>query len=164
MEMQLYLVFSLGNSNFALNVIKLLNIVEYKLITKVPGTPDYIKGIINIRDEIIPVIDSMKILGLGEIELGEKSCILIFENKIETIDYKAGILVNSVYDVIKIKHKDLLQPPLTKYTKATEYISGIIRNKEDIIMILDINKLFNIKEVIAFNFYHDEKKPVGVYV
>jgi purine-binding chemotaxis protein CheW len=147
-----YLTYCIDNEYYAIDVDQVINIIEYTKVTRVPKGPDYIKGIINISGEIIPVIDTMKILRLGELCISARICILILEYKMDKNLYKIGMLVDGVKDVIRLNDTELLKTSFLKTNKLIGFIMGIIKIQDELVMILDLNKLLNVREIIDFTF------------
>jgi purine-binding chemotaxis protein CheW len=147
-----YLIYCIDNEYYAIDVDQVANIIEYKEVSRLPKAPDYIKGIINLSGEIIPVIDTMKILQLGELCISPRICILILEYKMDNNLYKIGLLVDGVKDVIRINDSELLKTAFLKTEKQTGFIMGIIKIHDELVMILDLTKLLNVREIIDFTF------------
>ena len=149
-EMQTYLSFKLGEEIFAINVSKVLNILEMKPITKVPKSPDYLKGVINLRGTVLPVVDLRLKLGLPEnkITVDTNIIVLSIEKDGETI--MLGILIDTVREVLEFKTEEIAPSPTigTKYNSG--FIKGMWRLDENFIMILDIDKVFSVEEIIDF--------------
>lgn len=143
-----YLSFSLGKEHFALNVGWVVNILEMQSITKVPKAPDYILGIINLRGEVMPVVDTNIKLGLGKTAVTGNTCILVIETDISGSQVKFGILVDAVQEVLEIEDKDILPSPSIGDKYETELISGLVEEEAHFIMIIDINKLLAFNEVL----------------
>ncbi len=153
-----YLTFSIGVEHFALNVGKVINILEMQTITEVPKSPVYMSGVINLRGEVLPVIDSKLKLGLGKIETSANTCILVIEaeNKKKTIRF--GAIVDAVHEVLEIEDKKILPPPAMGESFETDLITGVVEDNEKFIMILDINRLLESKDIIELTKLKSVKK------
>ena len=146
-----YLTFELDNELFAIHVNKILSILEMKRITKIPQTPDYMKGIINLRGQALPVIDSHIKFNLSPIDITMKTSILVIELKQENSKaVKLGLMVDKVNEVLQIEAKSIIPPPNIGNSHKTDYITGIYK-KEDktFVMIIDINSVLSIKEIVT---------------
>jgi purine-binding chemotaxis protein CheW len=147
---QTYLSFKLGEEVFAINVSKVLNILEMKPITRVPKSPEYLKGVINLRGTVLPVVDLRIKFGLPEnsITVDTNIIVLSIEKEGETI--MLGILIDAVREVLEFKTEEISPSPAigTKYNAA--FIQGMWRVGENFIMILDIDKVFSVEDVIDF--------------
>ena len=100
-----YLTFQLAGEFFALNVSRVINILEMCKITEVPKMPDYVKGVINLRGEVLPVIDTRLKFGMSEIEITKSTCILVLDVVVNNDSIKIGSLVDTVSEVIEIDCK-----------------------------------------------------------
>ncbi len=147
-----FIIFKLKNEYFAINVKKVIRILEMQKITEVPESPIYMKGVINIRGDILPVLDSRIKFGMGEVEITMTTCILVLKiigsnNKI----IKIGILVDNVDEVIQITEQNILPPPNIGEAYKSKYIIGMYNDDKKLIMLLDIDKLLLTNEIIYLN-------------
>lgn len=142
-----YLTFKIGDEMFATHVSVVLNIIELPKITKVPNTPPYMKGIINLRGMILPVVDSRLKFGLQETDYTEKTCIIVMDIKLnEEIDH-VGLLVDEVSEVLLIEDSQIEPPPMLGKMFKTSMIKGITKFDENMIMIIDVINLFSSLEI-----------------
>ncbi len=139
-----YLSFKLGDETFAANVGKVHNILELSEITKVPGAPDYMKGVINLRGMVLPVVDTRIRFGMPSIEYTNNTCILVMEVEIDGEQVKVGGLVDAVQAVIEIEQEDILPPPGIGNKFRSDFISGIAEMDEKFIMIVDMDRVFSL--------------------
>ncbi len=147
--MNSYLTFQLGAESFALNVKNVINILEMYKITKVPKMPKYVKGAINLRGEVLTVIDTRLKFGMEETKITKNTCILVLDVNISSNKVKIGVLVDMVNEVIELD-ENTIKPPATigeKYNN--EFIIGMILNNDKFTMLLDINKVFSTEEIIS---------------
>jgi purine-binding chemotaxis protein CheW len=153
---QTYLSFRLGTEVFAINVSKVLNILEMKPITKVPKSPEYMKGVINLRGTVLPVVDLRLKFSLPENEITVDTNIIVLSIDKEGEPVTLGILVDSVKEVLEFKTDEIVPSPTigTKYNST--FIEGLWPINENFIMILDIDKIFSVDEVINFQVYFSE--------
>jgi purine-binding chemotaxis protein CheW len=147
---QTYLSFKLGDEVFAINVSKVLNILEMKPITKVPKSPDYLKGVINLRGTVLPVVDLRLKFGLAENKVTVDTNIIVISIDKEGDTIMLGIQVDSVKEVLEFKTEEIAPSPSigTKYNSG--FIEGMWRVGENFIMILNIEKVFSVEEIIDF--------------
>jgi purine-binding chemotaxis protein CheW len=144
-----YLSFKLGEETFAANVSNVLNILEMTKITKVPKAPNYMKGVINLRGTVLPLIDTRIKFGLTPTEFTPNTCILVLDIQIKGESLQVGGLVDSVQEVLEIEPKQILPPPNIGSEFKSDFISGMYKpNEEQFIMILDIDKVFSIEELV----------------
>ncbi len=148
LKLNSYLSFKLGEEIFAANVSKVLNILEMVKITKVPKCPEYMKGVINLRGTILPVIDTRIKLGMSATELTPNTCILVLDIDFQKDSLHIGGLVDSVQEVLEIEPEQILSPPNIGSKYQSEFIYGMYKlNEEQFIMLLDMDKLFTTEDI-----------------
>ena len=143
-----YLSFKLGEELFASNVGKVLNILEMTKITKVPKSPTYMKGVINLRGVVLPVIDARLKFGMTSIEETTNTCILVLDVAVNGEAVKVGAMVDSVQEVLEIEQNDIQPPPSIGSKYKSEFIYGMAKSNDDFIMLLDMDKVFSADEII----------------
>jgi purine-binding chemotaxis protein CheW len=144
-----YLSFKLGDETFAANVSKVLNILEMTKITKVPKAPDYMKGVINLRGTVLPLIDTRIKFGLTETEFTANTCILVLDITIGDDTLQVGALVDGVSEVLEIEPNQILPAPNIGNKYHSEFICGMYKaSEEQFIMILDMDKVFSVEEIV----------------
>ncbi|HVN96485.1 MAG TPA: chemotaxis protein CheW [Syntrophorhabdaceae bacterium] len=142
-----YLTFALGQEVFALDVSHAREILEYSTVTKVPQTPDFMKGIINLRGSVVPVVDMRLKLGLVETEKTVDTCIIIVETDFDGEGAIIGALVDSVREVFELESQHIEAPPKMGTSLKMEFIKGIGKQDENFIIILDTDKVFSAEEL-----------------
>ncbi len=146
-----YLTFKIGDEMFATHVSVVLNIIELPKITKVPNTPAYMKGIINLRGMIMPVIDARLRFGLQETEYTEKTCIIVMDIRLnDEIDH-VGLLVDEVSEVLLIEDSQIDPPPMLGELFKASMIKGISKINDSMIMVVDIVNLFANLEMVQLD-------------
>ena len=144
-----YLSFKLGDEVFAANVSKVLNILEMTKITKVPKAPDYMKGVINLRGTVLPLVDTRIKFGLTATEFTANTCILVLDIQIGDESLQVGGLVDAVQEVLEIEEHQILPAPNIGSKYHSEFISGMYKvNEDQFIMLLDMDKVFSVDELI----------------
>ncbi len=143
-----YLTFKLGQEIFAANVDKVLSILEMTKITKIPKAPDYIKGIINLRGAVLPLIDTRVKFLMSPSEITGNTCVLVLEITKHEEVVKLGAMVDAVLEVIEINNNDIQPPPSIGKKDNNEFIEGMVNVEDDFIMILDMDKIFSTDEFI----------------
>lgn len=138
-----FLSFQVGKETFAVSVKKVLEVLEQQYITEVPNLPDYIKGVINFRGKIIPVIETRMKFNLPKREEGEKYVVIVFDIQIEEKNMLLGTMTDSVKDVITFEESDILEVPEMGYNYNQEFLLGMLKNENSFTMILDIDKVFS---------------------
>jgi purine-binding chemotaxis protein CheW len=150
-EMQTYLSFKLNKEVYAINVSRVINILEMHHITKIPKAPDYMKGVINLRGTVLPVADLRIKFGLPEKESTVDTSIIVISIDIEGEPVLIGIQVDAVKEVLELKSSEISSSPTIGAKYNSDFIEGMWRTDQNFIIILDINKVFSIDEVIDFN-------------
>ncbi|RLD76368.1 MAG: chemotaxis protein CheW [Bacteroidetes bacterium] len=150
-KMDSYLIFELDNELFAIHVNKVLSILEMKKITKVPETPDYMKGVINLRGEVLPIIDSHIKFNMPPMSVSMKTSILVMELKHENAKtIKLGLMVDKVDEVLQIQTKKIQAPPSIGAAYESTYITGMYKKDDkNFIMLIDIDKVLSLKEIVT---------------
>jgi len=146
---QKLLTFSLGKENYGVSILKVTEIIGMLDITPVPQTPDYIKGVINLRGKIIPVMDLRTKFGMDTKEYNERTCIIVVEMMLKDSKKLLGVVVDMVSEVVMISPDDI-EPPPEYSTKVNEhnFILGIGKIKDRVVIIIDIDEIFLCDEVI----------------
>ncbi len=142
-----YLSFNLGNEIFAVSVQKVLEVLEVQKITRIPKTPDFVKGVINFRGEILPVVDTRMKFNLNATVMTSKSVIIVFDLSTNEKEMMLGALADSVKDVLEIRDEDILPVPELSSDYNAEFLRGMIKVENGFIMILNIEKIFSIDEL-----------------
>jgi purine-binding chemotaxis protein CheW len=144
-----YLSFKLGGETFAANVGKILNILEMTEITKVPKAPDYMKGVINLRGTVLPVVDTRIKFGMPPAEYTNNTCILVMEVEVDGEQVQVGGLVDAVQAVLEIEEDEILPPPSIGSKYRSEFITGIAKIDDKFIMLLNMDRVFSADEIIS---------------
>jgi purine-binding chemotaxis protein CheW len=144
-----YLTFSIGDEEFALDVSHVREILEFTTVTQVPKTPDYMRGVINLRGSVVPVLDMRLKFGLSEIKKTVNTCVVVIEVDLDEVNTVMGALVDSVQEVIELEPDQIEPPPRIGMKLKTEFIKGMGKKDDHFIIILDIDKLFSLDELVA---------------
>lgn len=147
MDIKSYLTFVLGEEVFACHVNKLLHILEIPYITDIPGSPPYMRGIINLRGKVLPVIDTKIKLGMPPTEFTKDTCIVVMDINLDNDSLLVGVLVDSVQEVLEFDADKMLPAPNLGSKYHSEFITGIVRKDEKFIMVLDIDMVFSLDEI-----------------
>jgi purine-binding chemotaxis protein CheW len=132
-----YLTFALGNEEYALEIHKVREIIGIMDITPVPQVPAYVKGVINLRGKIIPVIDIRSKFGMNSVDYTAQTCIIV----LDVLNVLMGIIVDNVRDVVEIAQKDIEPTPAFSSTVNASFILGIGKTSDRVRMLLDIEKI-----------------------
>jgi len=139
-----YLTFKLANENFAANIANVLHILGVPKITPLPNAPAHIKGAINLRGQILTVIDPHFRFDMPEQELTKNSCIVVLEIEQDGETHEVGTIIDSVGKVIDIPDEQLLPPPDLGSKYKSDYIQNIIKRDEEFILVINISKMFSV--------------------
>ncbi|PID90204.1 MAG: chemotaxis protein CheW [Bacteroidetes bacterium] len=142
-----YLTFKLGDEEFAAHVGKVLNILEMTKITEVPKSPSYMKGVINLRGSVLPVIDTRIKFGMSATECDASTCIVVMDIDLDGESVHVGALVDSVQAVIEIDGGTIMPPPSLGNKYRPEFIVGVANVGETFIMILNMDEVFSSEEI-----------------
>jgi len=158
-KVETFLSFKLSEEVFAINVSQVLNILEMSTITRIPKSPEYLKGVINLRGTVLPVVDLRIKFGLPEMQATVDTSIIVLSVDLEGEAVLVGILVDAVREVLELKNSDIAPTPSigTKYNSG--FIKGMWRMNDKFIMILDIDKVFSTEEIIDFKEQLSNAEP-----
>ena len=131
--------FRLGDETFGVEITKVREIILMCEITQVPQSPPYVKGLINLRSTVIPVVDLRSLFGLSETKLDSESRIMVMQVGVRTI----GIIVDAVDEVLRISRKDIAPPPPTVAGLGQDYLTGLVRLESELLILLDIERVLH---------------------
>ena len=142
-----YLVFELGQEEFGIRVLKVREIMGVLDITAVPQTPAHVKGVINLRGKVIPVVDLRLKFGLTPIEYSQRTCIIVVQVQGETGPMPMGIVVDAVAEVVNLAPGDIEDTPDFGKGVDTPYLLGMAKTKGKVKILLDIDQVLNSQEL-----------------
>jgi purine-binding chemotaxis protein CheW len=142
-----FLTFSLGKEVFGIEILYVTGIVGIQKVTDLPESPDYVKGIINLRGKIIPVIDMRLRFRKKAVPYTDRTCIIV----IDILDMTVGLIVDQVDEVITIPDESIVPPPEFRTGFKNRYIKGIGKVGDDIRLLLDCERLFRDEEIETLN-------------
>lgn len=142
-----YLTFKLDDEIFALDIGKVREVLDFTTVTKVPRTPDFMKGVINLRGSVVPVVDMRLKFGMSMTEKTVNTCIIIVEIDLDGDTTILGALADSVQEVIDLEPGQIEAPPRIGTRMKTEFIKGMGKHNDNFIIILDIDKVFSVDEL-----------------
>jgi len=145
--------FTLAKELYGIEITKVREIILITDITRIPETPNFLKGLINLRSKVIPVIDLRVRFGMPEGETTAESRIMVLQACGKTI----GIVVDAVSEVLRVKQDQISPPPPTVAGLGREYLSGLVKLDERLLILLDIDKIFNEEEIVAIKNIAAEK-------
>jgi purine-binding chemotaxis protein CheW len=142
-----YLTFTLADEEYGIGILKIKEIIGMMPITSVPQTPEFVKGVINLRGKVIPVVDLRRKFGIDEIDYTERTCIIVVEIQGEAGTLMMGIVVDSVSEVLNIKGEDIEATPTFGARLNTDYILGMAKMEGGVKILLDIDRVLNSEEI-----------------
>ena len=142
-----FLTFALGEEEYGFEILKVREIFGLTSITPIPRTPMHIKGVINLRGQVIPVLDLRVKFGMMEVESTDQTCIIVVETELEGKIVSTGIIVDKVSEVQNISSEDVDPAPEFGSMVETEYILGIGKINGTVKILLDIDKILDINEL-----------------
>ncbi len=142
-----YLTFTLAGELYGVDIAQISEVMDYMPITRIPKTPDFLLGIINLRGKALPVVDMRLKFNLENIKRTVNTCIIITEVLMENEKAIMGALADSVQEVFEIHSKDIEPPPKMGAKINTEFIQGMARYDNQFIIIIDVNRVFSMEEL-----------------
>lgn len=142
-----YLTFTLDEELFALDIAKVREVLDYTSITKVPQTPDFMRGVINLRGSVVPVVDMRSKFGMSVAETTVNTCIIIVEVEIDGDGTVLGAMADSVQEVLELAPEQIEPPPRIGSKLKTDFIKGMGKRDDHFVIILDIDKVFSASEL-----------------
>ncbi|HWR98703.1 MAG TPA: chemotaxis protein CheW [Candidatus Methanoperedens sp.] len=142
-----YLTFRLCEETFALDITQVREVLDYTAITRVPRMPEFMRGVINLRGSVVPVVDLRLKLGMGATERTVNTCIIIAEVAIGGECTLLGALADSVQEVIDLGAVQIEPPPRLGTSIQTQFIRGMGKHDESFVIILDVDRVFTNDEL-----------------
>ena len=145
-----YLTFALGPEEYGLEILKVREIIGYMEITAIPQTPEHIKGVINLRGQVIPVIDLRAKFGMDTTDVTEETCIIVVEITQGGRKFNTGIVVDHVSEVLDIAGEDIEETPQFGASVNTDFILGMGKIGESVKILLDIDEVLSGDNLASF--------------
>ena len=146
-----YLTFALAHEEYGLEILKVREIIGYMDITAVPQTPHHVKGVINLRGQVIPIIDLRTKFGMETAEITEETCIIVVEITQDSRNFQTGIVVDHVQEVLDILGTDIEDPPQFGSSVDTDFILGMGKIGDTVKILLDIDKVLGGDDLSGFD-------------
>lgn len=147
MELNQFLTFKLDEEVFALDIGKVREVLDFTTVTKVPQTPDFMRGVINLRGNVVPVVDLRLKFALPKTEKTINTCIIITEVEVEGETLVLGAMVDSVQEVLDLEPEQIEPAPRIGTKLNTDFIRGMGKRDGEFIIILDIDFVFSAEEL-----------------
>jgi purine-binding chemotaxis protein CheW len=151
-----YITFRLGSEEFAIEVLRVREIVGIQEITAVPNTPHGVKGVINLRGKVIPVVDLRLKFGLAELQYSQRTCIIVVQIDGEAGSLLVGVIVDSVSEVLTLQAGDIEDTPDFGNGEPAPYLLGMAKIKGKVKILLDINAALSARDVAGLGLGQGE--------
>lgn len=148
-EIDSYLTFIMNGEHFAVSVKKVTELLEMLPVTKVPKSAEFMRGVVNLRGAVVPVIDTRIKFLLPQVADTIDTCIVVMNVDVRDEIIKVGAIVDSVSEVIEVADDQILPLPAIGNKERSQFIHGIIKLEEKFIMVLDVDKVFSGEELIS---------------
>lgn len=150
-EQNQYLTFVLCGDMFAIDILRIKEIIEYGTLTAVPMMPEFIRGVINLRGAVVPVVDLASRFGRTPTETTRKTCIVIIEVQTAGGEQDVGVIVDAVSEVLDIPPEEVEPPPTLGSKIRTEFIAGMGKVNGHFVIILDVDRVLSMDEMVLIS-------------
>jgi purine-binding chemotaxis protein CheW len=147
MDTTQYLTFKLAEEVYALDIEKVREVLDFTTVTKVPRTPDFMRGVINLRGSVVPVVDLRLKFGMAATQKTVNTCVIISEVTVDGDTTVLGCLADSVQEVLDLAPEDVSAAPKIGTKLRTEFIKGMGKRDDRFILLLDIDRVFSADEL-----------------
>lgn len=154
-----YLTFQLGGEEYAVSLLKVKEIIEYDVVTEIPKTPEWIRGVINLRGNVVPVIDLAVKFRLPASVAGKLTCIVITEVDCDGEKTVMGIMADAVRQVIDLKPEDIEVPPSFGIRVKVDYLLGMARSGKKFCLLLHTEKILSTQELLELPDFLEPSEP-----
>lgn len=146
-EARQYLAFTLNGEVLAIDILQVREILEFGTLTEVPMMPETVRGVINLRGAVVPVIDLSSRFGRGASVVGRRTCIVIVEVETEGVTHVFGVMVDAVNEVMEIPREDIEPAPSFGTRIRTDFIAGMGKVNGKFVILLDVSRVFSVDEL-----------------
>ena len=153
-----YLTFTMAEEDYGIGILKIKEIICMQNITPVPQTPEFVKGVINLRGKVIPVVDLRLRFGMEATKYNDRTCIIVVEVEGEASIVQIGIVVDSVSEVMAIKREEIEDTPTFGARLNTDYILGMAKVEGGVKILLDIDRVLNDEEIDGFKAMNSSRE------
>ena len=148
-EQSQYLTFLVAGEEYAVGILQAKEIIQYDTVTRVPKTPAWVRGVINLRGGVVPVVDLAARFGLGKTQPGRETCIVITELDLDGGQMLLGVLADSVSRVIDLRPEEIDPPPAFGTQVQVDYLQGLGKVEGRFVLLLDIEKVLSAEDLMA---------------
>jgi purine-binding chemotaxis protein CheW len=149
-----YLTFCIGDEEYAVGILRVKEIIQYEEVTRVPATPPWIRGVMNLRGSVVPVVDLAAKFGIGARPVSRTTCIVILEVSLDGQQSVMGILADSVDQVIELAASEIRPAPAFGTRIRVDFLSGMAALGKRFALILDIDRLLSVDELLVATQAH----------
>lgn len=146
-EQQQYLTFLLSNEECAIGILKVREIIEYDTVTTVPKMPSWVRGVINLRGSVVPVVDLAAKFGMEQKPVGKTTCIVIVDTQFENQQVTVGLIVDAVNQVMELSEEDIQPVPDFGTSVKMDYLIGMAQSGRKFALLLDVDKVLTTEEL-----------------
>jgi purine-binding chemotaxis protein CheW len=154
-----YLTFKLADEVFAFDISKVREVLDFTTITRVPKMPDFLRGVINLRGSVVPVVDLRLKFGMPKTDRTVDTCVIITEVNVDSEQTVLGVLADSVQEVMDLDPDSVEPAPKIGAGLNTEFIKGMGKHNDGFVIILDIDKIFSAEELSIVQAGGREQAP-----
>ena len=158
-DQQQYLTFTLGKEMFAIGILSIREIIEYGNLTEVPMTPPFIRGVLNLRGAVVPVVDLAVRFGREARETTKRTCVVIIEIESENGRQEMGIVVDAVSEVLEIPASEIEPPPEFGARIRNDFIQGMGKVNGKFVVLLDVNRVLSVDEIAVVSVMKRGETP-----
>lgn len=144
-----YLTFTLEGEQFGVDIAKVREVLEFDTVTKIPRTPEFMRGVINIRGSVVPVLDLKMKFGMGYTEKSVNTCVIITEIDVGGSEVVIGAMADAVQEVFDISAEQIEPPPKVGSSIDTSFMRGMGKKGDEFLILLDVDKVFSEQDIAA---------------
>ncbi len=146
-----YLTFFLAAEEYGISILRVKEIIGMMAITMIPKTPAYVKGVINLRGKVIPVVDLRLKFGMEKMEYTDRTCIIVVEARTTSGKALIGIVVDAVSEVLNVRDSDIEDTPTFGTSMKTDFILGMAKAVDGVKILLDIDAVISTQEIVIMH-------------
>ena len=154
-DIQQYLTFQLGGEMYAIGILNVKEIIEYGQLTEIPMMPPFIRGVINLRGSVVPVIDLAARFGGHQTQIGRRTCIVIIELADAEVRHDIGVVVDAVSEVLEVSSADIEPTPAFGAKIRADFIDGMGKIGGKFVIILNIQRVLSVEEIASLTNLKD---------
>lgn len=150
-----FLTFTLGDEHYGVDILRVQEIKGWSPVTKIPNTPDYLRGVLNLRGTIVPIVDLRMRFHMSDVEYTSITVVIVLSVRSDVRERTIGIVVDGVSDVLSVAEEDIKSTPDFGGTIGTEFIRGLLSIEDQMVMLLDIDLLLSQEELQEIEQVHN---------